>query len=67
MGHALPRLYPLFQQKIYTKHNTLSWQSANTAKTSCNFEKNYFRILIPDKFQEKSLNFMKFVWVTKKF
>ena len=67
MGLALSRLNPLFQQKIYTKHNTWSWQSADIAKSSSNFEKNYFRILIPDKFQEKSLNFMKFVWVTKKF
>ena len=61
MGLALSRLNPLFQQKIYTKYNTWSWQSAGTAKTSSNFEKNYFRILIPNRFQEKSLNYMKFV------
>ena len=31
------------------------------------FWKNVFRILIPDKFKEKSPSFMKFGWVTKMF
>ena len=33
-------------------------KKANTAKISSNFEKK-IRILIPDKLQEKSLDFMK--------
>ena len=33
-------MYSLFQQKLYTKHNSWSWKSAGTVQTSSNFEKN---------------------------
>ena len=36
----LPRIYLIFQKKTYTKNNTLSWKSADTAKISSNFERN---------------------------
>ena len=35
----LPRIYSLVQQKSYKKNNAWSWKSADTAKTSSNFEK----------------------------
>ena len=46
----LPKIYSSLQQKTYARNNTWSWQNADTAKTSLNFEKRKFRILILDKF-----------------
>ena len=41
----------LFQQKIYIKNITLGSKKVLTLqKTSLNFEKKSFRILVPDKF-----------------
>ena len=34
----LSRIYSLFQQNIYTKNNTWTGKSADTAKASSNFE-----------------------------
>ena len=46
----LPKIYSSLQQKTYARNNTWSWQNADTAKTSLNFEKRKFRILALDKF-----------------
>ena len=46
------------------ENNMWLWKSPDTAKSSSNFEKK-IRMLIPDKFQEKSPKSMKFGWVIK--
>ena len=56
-GHKIqPRKHSLFQQKMYIKSNTWSSKSADTAKTSSDFEKKSI-ILMPYKIQEKPPNF----------
>ena len=62
----IAKIYSLFQQKTYTNKNNWSWKSNEIAKSSLNFEKKTSRMLIPDKFQEKSPNCLKFGWITKK-
>ena len=37
----LLRIYSVFQQKTYKKSSTWLWKSADTAKTSLNFEKTF--------------------------
>ena len=39
----------IFQRKTYKKNNTWLSKSADTAKTSLNFEKKKLTILRPDK------------------
>ena len=39
MRVIFPWIYSLFQKKAYTKNNSWLWKSADTARTSLNFEK----------------------------
>ena len=64
MRLILPMIFIIPTEDVQ-KNNIWLWKSLDTAKTSSNFEKR-IRMLIPDKFQEKSPKFMNLGWVTKK-